>query len=212
MPNLNNKQKIIIGIIIFIMIGVIIYYLYTNFQKTKEEIYISTQETETTNNITKEDIEENTEEIVIHIAGAVKKEGIITIKEGKRIADAIEKAGGLKENASIKNVNLAYVLEDGQKIYIPTIEEENEKEIAIVTSGESGKMVENSSKKESKIVNINTANEEELQKIPGIGEATAQKIIEYRKENGKFKTIEELKNVSGIGESKFNQMKEYIKI
>lgn len=212
MPKLENKQKIIIGIILFIMIGVIIYYCYTNLQETREEILISEEESQAEQQIEETEQEETkkeTEEIIIHIAGAVQKEGILKMEEGSRVADAIEKAGGLKENASTKNVNLAYMIEDGQKIYIPTIEEDQEDEIAVITSGEFG---ENETKEKSKIVNINTATIDELQEIPGIGESTAQKIITYRKENGKFTKIEDLKNVSGIGEAKFNQMKEYISI
>ncbi len=224
MQNLETKQKIIIGIIIFIMVGVIALYCYLNFQKTNEEILLEDEQTENTDSITENEAEENVElknenekmqeqEIVIHIAGAVKKEGIIKLKEGSRIADAIEKAEGLKENASTKNVNLAYVLEDGQKIYIPTKEEENEdKQISIISSGQENIIEETKKENTNKDININTADKEELKQISGIGDATAQKIIDYRNENGKFKTIEDIKNVSGIGDAKFNQIKDYIKI
>ena len=169
MPNLENKQKIIIGIILFVMVGVIIYYSYTSFQKTNEEI-LTLEETEE-DIVEEEEKNANTkelEEIIIHVSGAVQKEGIIKLEEGTRIADAIEMAGGLKENASIKNVNLAYILEDGQKIYIPTIEEEKqeENEITIVSSGELGENVENSNNNSAKSVNINTATQTELETIP----------------------------------------------
>lgn len=218
MPKLDKKQIITVVIIILIMLGVIIYYLYMNFQKTNEEVF-SIEDEEVIEDVGETNVvgasiarpQETEETIIIHVAGAVQQEGILKIKQGSRIADVIEAAGGLKEDASIKNVNLAYEVEDGQKIYIPTNEEEDE-QMKIVISGQNGQIVENGSKETAKIVNINTASEEELQDIPGVGESTAAKIIAYRKENGKFKNIEEIKSVSGIGESKYNQMKDYIKI
>ena len=119
--------------------------------------------------------------------------------------DAIEKAGGQTEEANLKNVNLAYELEDGQKIYIPNKSEENTNEITDdgVTEIDS---------KENDTININKANEKELQELNGIGESLASSIIKYREDNGKFKNIEDLKNVPGIGESKFSNIKEKIKV
>ena len=108
---------------------------------------------------------------------------------------------------------MAYVVEDGTQIYIPRINE-NLNEVELI-SGEAGKSIviesgmdENNNQNTK--VNINTANKEKLETLPGIGETTAQKIIEYREQNGKFKTIEDLKNVSGIGDAKFNSLKDKI--
>ena len=88
-------------------------------------------------------------------------------------------------------------MSDGDKIYVPSINDNEIEEYKDTTS-------------RSSTVNINTATLEELTSLPGIGELTAQRIIDYRKQNGKFKTIDDLKNVSGIGESKFNNLKEKI--
>lgn len=121
--------------------------------------------------------------------------------------DAIEKAGGQTEQASLKNVNLAYQLEDGQKIYIPNI---NDTETEIIDDGASG-VVDDATIKQT-VVNINKADEKELQSLNGIGESLATSIVQYRKENGNFETIEDLKNVPGIGDSKFENIKEYIKV
>ena len=120
--------------------------------------------------------------------------------------DAIEKAGGQTEQASLKNVNLAYQLEDGQKIYIPNV---NDNETEIIDDGASGVVDDTTNQT---VVNINKADETELQSLNGIGESLATSIVQYRKENGKFETIEDLKNVPGIGDSKFENIKEYIKV
>ena len=143
----------------------------------------------------------------MYITGEVKNQGVIELEEGARIADAIEKAGGKTEQANLKNVNLAYQLEDGQKIYIPNI---NDIETEVIDDGASGIVGDTTAAQG--IININKADENELQSLNGIGESLASSIVEYRKENGKFETIEDLKNVPGIGESKFENIKEYIKV
>ena len=106
----------------------------------------------------------------------------------------------------MKNVNLAYQLEDGQKIYIPNV---NDNETEIIDDGASGVVDDTTNQT---VVNINKADETELQSLNGIGESLATSIVQYRKENGKFETIEDLKNVPGIGDSKFENIKEYIKV
>lgn len=153
--------------------------------------------------------------IIVHISGEVISPGVISLEEGARIVDAINMADGVTQEADLSKVNLAYVLEDAQKIYIPNINEKEEKEIVenmedgVVISG-SGISNGNDSKNEDVKININTANVKELQKLSGIGESIALRIVTYRKENGKFNSIEDLKNVSGIGENKFNKIKNNI--
>ena len=124
--------------------------------------------------------------------------------------NAIDKAGGLTEDADISDVNLAYVLEDGIKIKIPTISEEKNEEIIINSSGEGIVEKEISNNSENKIININKANETDLQTLPGIGASLAGRIVEYRDSNGKFNEIEDIKNVSGIGDSKYENIKNLI--
>jgi len=150
--------------------------------------------------------------IIIHITGEVKKEGIIKIEEGGRISDAIEEAGGLTENADINRINLAYELEDGQKIYIP-----NKKDKAVdnyIEEGVDNIVLESdeTGKSSSNLININKATVEELQSLNGIGESLAMSIVSYREENGKYKSIEDIKNVSGIGENKYLKIKDSIKV
>lgn len=159
--------------------------------------------------------------IIVHISGEVISPGVISLEKGARIVDAINMADGVTEEADLSKVNLAYVLEDAQKIYIPNINEKEEKEIVenmedgVVISGsgmsdENNSSSENNSKNGNVKININTADIKELQKLSGIGESIALRIVTYRKENGKFNSIEDLKNVSGIGENKFNKIKNNI--
>lgn len=132
--------------------------------------------------------------------------------------EAVERAGGNLEDADLSCINLAYILSDGQKIYIPKkgeIIKSKSNQMEYVSSDfgdnvliEDGKDTGYGGDK----VNINTANQTELETLPGIGPSTALKIINYRKENGKYKTIEDIKKVSGIGDSKYNKIKELIKI
>lgn len=189
-------MKKIIYIIIAIIIIICVAYPNVN-QDEYEKIEISQNET----------VEEEEETIKIHIAGAVVNPGIIEITENARISDAIEKAGGLTNEADITNVNLAYQIKDAQKIYIPNIYGEKETQIVISEAGE-GVLGEN--KQESTTININNATQTELETLPGIGPSTALKIIKHRKEQGNFKEIEDIKQVEGIGEAKFESIKDYI--
>lgn len=145
-----------------------------------------------------QDIQEENKMIIVHIDGAVNNPGVYEIPTKSRINDVITIAGGLTQEAITTNINLARKVNDGEKIYVYRIGEE---EIAIVDNQEkSGK------------VNINNATKEELLALPGIGSSTAIKIMEYVKENGDFKSIEDIKNVNGIGESKFANIKDLIDI
>lgn len=204
MQNLDKKTKtIIISIIVIILTTFIIYI--SNKTKRQEEYE------EFNGEIIEENKQENIEieQIVIHITGEVNYPGIVVLKDGSRIVDAIYAAGGEKEEADLNKLNLAYILNDGEKIYVPNKNEVNQIEEDSYISSEIND--ENTSSK-SKLININTATVEELITLPGIGEATANKIIQYRNQNGKFKDIEEIKNIPGIGDNKFNNLKEFIKI
>ena len=115
----------------------------------------------------------------------------------------MEKLGGTTNKADLNKVNLAMKVEDEQHYIIPKIGEEVSEESVEVTNKEV-------SSQESSKININTATIEELDTLPGVGEATANKIVNHRSENGEFKTVEEIKNVNGIGDKKFENIKELI--
>lgn len=203
MENLNKNQKIILTIILILMLVFIGYYI---IKKTSNSEYISLEINEnenTENNIIDEKIEEK--DIIIHIAGAVQKQGIVKIKEGSRISDVIESAGGITEDADLSKINLAYSVKDGQKIYVPSV---NDKEnINTITEDLGENIIDNDNINKTSKVNINTASQTELETLNGIGPSTALKIINYRSENGNFKKIDDIKNVPGIGDSKFENIK-----
>lgn len=138
-------------------------------------------------------------EIGVYIDGQVNKAGYILIPNGETLAYAINKAEGITKDADIQNLDLDRKLKAGEKIVVPqkkTLEDEEDVELN-----------ESSSYK----ININTASKEQLTELDGIGEKTAEKIIEYR-EKQKFTDIEELKEVNGIGEKKFEKIKEQVEV
>ena len=187
----KKKYFLLVVLLVFVLI---FYYILKN-DKNNEYINVSNiivkSNNEVNNNI-------EPEKIKIHITGQVNKPGLLELDIGSRIYDAIQMAEGLTTNADISKTNLAYVLSDGEKIYIPSVDDDydiNEDFTGITTK-----------------VNINTANFSELKTVQGIGESTANAIIEYRSKNGRFESIDDIKNVSGIGDSKFEKMKEYITV
>lgn len=204
-----DKQTIIkIGIIAVVVILAIVYY-FSNHKESSSYENLLTESVVVNNNATSEVVEE-TSNIKVYVTGEVNQPGVIELEEGARIQDAIEGAGGIKPEANLKDVNLAYEIEDGEKIYIPNVSEEStEAEESAGTVSESSSSSSSNAKGK---ININKATASELTAIPGVGESTAQKIVAYREENGKFKAIEDIKNVSGIGDNKFNNIKDYIAV
>lgn len=206
----DKKVKIIIAFISIPIIIFLIYYINTK----NDEIIISSniiEENEVNEENEKKETKEEIENIIVHVSGCVNKEGIVELPINSRVIDAINYAGGVKENADLSEINLASILEDGIKIYIPSLQEKTEN--ALNQNNElniSSKINENISSNSIQKININTATQEQLDTLPGIGQSTALKIIEYRKENGKFKKIEDIKQVKGIGEAKFNKLKDLI--
>ena len=212
MVELTKNQKIFFGGLTVLIVAVICYYIMT------KSTLVDYTEIDAINNYVVEQEEQKNKDIVIHITGAVVNEGIVTVKEGSRISDVIEAAGGYLTTADFSKVNLAYIVLDGQKIYIPSIEDIEEiKENEYISNSSGNNVIIEDASPEKTVkgdvkVNINTANETELETLSGIGKATAAKIIEYREENGKFNSIEDIKNVNGIGEAKFSNIKEKITI
>ena len=180
-----QKAKYIFVLGAFIILGIIGY-----FSLSKDEVVIQTTQNS--------EVEE--EKIYVHIEGCVHEPGLVIAPKGIRLYELIELAGGETDEADLSKINLASIVSDGQKVYIPRIVIFDENENSITSISRSG------------IVNINTASITELQTLDGIGPSMAIKIIEYRESNGYFTQIEDIMKVSGIGEIKFNKIKEKITI
>ena len=199
---MDNKFKSAIafgGFIIFVIVMGI-------FSSDEDEKILQETEIETSS-LTSQIIGSGEEEkIFVYAIGAVNKPGVIEVSVDSRLYEVIELAGGFAENADQTAINLAKTVVDEEKIIIPYKEESSTKK---ETQKINQLFTETHSNNLGKI-NINTAGVEELQMLSGIGKSTAEKIVNYRNENGKFEKIEDIKNVSGIGDSKFNSIKDKI--
>lgn len=151
----------------------------------------------------KEDIPRQEEEsagqesIFVYVCGAVQKPGVYELEADRRVCDALEVAGGLTGEAAAENLNQAETLSDGQMIRVLTAEETAKQQ---------------AEEKDSGLVNINSANVQELMQLSGIGESKADAIIAYREEHGAFQSIDELMNISGIKEGVYNKIKDSITV
>ena len=137
------------------------------------------------------------EPIVVYVTGAVQRPGVYKIPHDGRLVDAIQQAGGFLEGADLTQVNLAAKVEDGAQIVIPGAEDVPTPQLIIGGSG----LLVTPTPPAGKLVNINTAGVDLLEQLPGIGPTTAQKIVDYRKENGLFTRVDDLLKIPGIGPS-----------
>jgi len=207
MFNFSNQEKItIILLLIVIIVGVGIV---LNKNINKEDNFIVNRASDISENNPVMQIE--IPPVIIHIAGAVKNPGVYQLKSTDRIVDAVKIAGGVTEEANLDLINLAALLKDGQKIIVPyktysgTGEEIYKNIYNNVENVYSSSSVSTSTK-----ININTANANMLQTLPGIGPVLSERIIEYRNQNGLFGVIDDIKDVSGIAEKKFEGIKDLI--
>ena len=152
--------------------------------------------------------QEEEQVLYVHICGAVNAEGVYRLSAGSRLQDGIAAAGGFRSDADATYHNLAALLKDGQKIYVPTVEET--REVSVEERTGEVDTLSGADKKGNQPVNLNTADLEQLMTLAGIGEAKAKSILKYRDKIGSFQTIEEIKNVSGIGDAMFERIKEDI--
>ena len=189
--NMHNK-KIIYGIVatLCVVVAIILYYMSGDTKEKSANIGFAEENLSTTTECTKPQ-----EEVMlyVYVCGQVKNPGVVCVSEGSRIVDVINLAGGMTDLADINAINQAEFVQDGQKIYVPAMGEK-----IVASSSGDGK------------ININTAGEEQLMTLPGIGQSKASAIISYRKENGGFNVIEDIMNIPGIKTSAFNKIKDYI--
>lgn len=147
-------------------------------------------------------------EVYVDVDGAVVRPGVYRLKDGARVSQAIDAAGGLTSEADVTGLNRASKITDGQKIYVPTVGEQQA--AAAVGGAESGAATTPGAGSSSGLVNINTASAAELQTLSGIGPSMAQSIIDERTKNGAFASVDDLMRVSGIGEKKLAKIKDCI--
>ena len=171
----------------------------TNLQA---EVAAVSKDSSTEKEVKEEPLEQ--ELITVDVKGAVKAPGIYDLPVGSRVNDAVQKAGGLTEQADSKALNLAQKVSDDALVYVPTKGEE-------AASQQAGPRTASSTSKEKK-VNLNKASLEELKQVKGLGGKRAQDIIDHREINGKFKSVEELKKVSGIGAKTIEKLKDYVTV
>lgn len=144
----------------------------------------------------------------VHICGEVVSPGVYELKEGSRVFQAIEKAGGVTDQAAAEYLNMAEQVKDGMKIVVPGKEEVE----AAKARGEISLQAEASLNVQKTKVNLNTATKEELMTLRGVGEAKAADIIKYRESHGGFQKIEDIMKISGIKDAAFQKIKDDITI
>lgn len=156
--------------------------------------------------------------IAVHVIGAVPRPGLYEFAEGARVQDAIDAAGGLLSTANVNAINLAALLGDGQQLSVPyqsgqePVGEVSTLELPGSFDNNDSASEESSLSADGELININTAALDELDGLPGIGPTIAQRIIDYRTENGPFSTIDEIMDVSGVGPATFDEIKDLITV
>ena len=134
-------------------------------------------------------LEEPSQDIMVHVTGAVKTSGVYSLPRGARVLDALDAAGGVREGADVECLNLAALLQDGQKIHVPFVQQHDE---PVQVDGR---------------IDLNSATAKELESLPGIGPELARRILEYRRINGRFSSVDDLKKVSGIGDKTLENLR-----
>lgn len=211
METFKNKKNIFIcSCVCVVIICIIVCFVWEHNNQNVKYDFIEADNNENEVNI-KKDFNEPDDKIYVYVLGEVNNSGVIEAQYGDRLKDVIEKAGGFTSEADIEKVNLAYQVEDEQKIVIPNVNSKSsdgDGEKEYISAGAGVDIVEGGSKGAK--VNINRATQTELETLSGIGPSMANKIIQYRNKNGKFTNVEELKNVPGIGNSKYEAIKDCV--
>ena len=201
--NLNIDGKQLIGALflaVLLVIGGFFYYLRSKPKSVKQEIFTTKSKKPA---LEKKETQQK-KDLIIHVCGAVREPGVIKLKEGDRVVDALNLAGGATEDAGLDTLNLAAKISDGQRVYVPRQGEQVTQEMMSSTEG--------SGPEQASLVSINSADATELESLPGVGPVLAQRIIEYRESEGGFSSAEQLRRVEGIGPKKFEQIKDKVTI
>lgn len=196
----NVKSIILAFVCSFVLIIGALFYFNQNKTEDYSGVSFSNISNETNN---KDERAENRhdEKIFVDVKGAVKHPGVFETTKDKRVKDLIEEAGGLLDDADTSTLNLSQKVKDQMVIYV-------------LKHGEKPKQISDSSSSSSNtdVININTANKEQLMKISGVGKTKAEAIIAHREKNGDFKKKEDITKVRGIGKSTFEKIKDKIEV
>ncbi|WIE80472.1 ComEA family DNA-binding protein [Curtobacterium sp. MCSS17_016] len=162
--------------------------------------------------------------VVVHVLGAVRRSGVVELPASSRVGDALERAGGATDDADLDRLNLARVLTDGERLYVPRVgQQEVPEALGPVADGAaagptagagagSGGGAAGTGGEESAVVDLNTADQAVLETLPGIGPGLAGRIIAWRDEHGRFTTVEDLLDVSGIGDVRFAELRDRVRV
>lgn len=217
------KKVIFILLGISFVLGGVIFVLYkNNYSKNDDVVDIFKEKDNSDNNDNSdeeekiEDLKDDTNTVIVDIKGMVVNPGVYEVPSSFRVNDVIETAGGLLDGADTSKINLAKVVSDEMTIIIYSNEEIIEKyknEVCVCDCPDiSNDACISYNNEDDTLVNINTADIDELMEIKGIGRSKAKAIIEYRDKMGNFNSIDDIKNVDGIGDSLFEKIKMYIKV
>ena len=197
----QNVKSIILAFVcsLVVIIGGLFYF---NQNKTEDYSGVSFSNTSNeTNNKDEKTEDKHDEKIFVDVKGAVKHPGVFETTKDKRVKDLIEEAGGLLDDADTSTLNLSQKVKDQMVIYV-------------LKHGEKPKQISDGSTSSSNgdVININTANKEQLMKISGVGKTKAEAIISFREKNGDFKKKEDITKVKGIGKATFEKIKDKIEV
>ena len=192
------RRMVIVSLMIIVLIALCVFgFLRTRGTSQPEAAQITAQPTEKAS-------------VQVHVAGAVKKPGVVTLDGQARVVDALDAAGGTKKNADLTQVNLARVVKDGEQIVVPEIADDagaNAQQAAPGAAGSGTGTAAGPAAGAGQKININSASAAELENLPGIGPVTAAAIVAYREEKGPFASVDALTEVSGIGEATLEKIK-----
>ncbi len=192
------RRMVIVSLMIIVLIVLCVFgFLRTRGTSQPEAAQITAQPTEKAS-------------VQVHVAGAVKKPGVVTLDGQARVVDALDAAGGTKKNADLTQVNLARVVKDGEQIVVPEIADDagaNAQQAAPGAAGGGTGTAAGPAAGAGQKININSASAAELENLPGIGPVTAAAIVAYREEKGPFASVDALTEVSGIGEATLEKIK-----
>lgn len=217
-----RQKRAIIYSIIFIFAAGVLYCVKGNSGSIQEELATGepavssfVKAVQTSDSVVKKDeSEKSKQQACCYVCGAVKKPGVYQFETGARLNEVIQLAGGYSKEAAENYLNLAKIVQDSEKIYVPSKEEVNSQ--AAGTNGENEWSLQENTEESDQTgvgkVNINSADIDKLTSLPGIGEAKANSILSYRTEHGAFQSIEDLKNVEGIKDGVYNKVKDLISI